>query len=122
MRRIPRVILAFLVAALPAVALDAAPLQCTTEMSAAPMACSGPTCCCAEQGACLCPRPATPAPPSTPASPALTSTGVDLHCDLHPISTWLDFTPLAIAAKCATPDHAAAYAPPPGEHLCVLQV
>jgi len=121
MRSMARSILALLMVAMPIAALDAAPLVCTTAMAAAPMSCSGPACCCVEQGACLCPRPVSPLPPAAPAAPAVTSGQVDVHFDAQVASAWFE---ISIANFAERGHQMFALAPmlSSDDHLCVLQV
>jgi len=121
MRFASRLVLAFLMLAIPVAGLRAAPLDCTAVVGAAPMSCSGSTCCCKDSGACLCPRPVAPPTPTAPPAPALTSGGVDLPAEA--CSTW-EFTRFAPVPEFAGDAGASATASmiAPDAHLCVLQV
>jgi hypothetical protein len=118
MRRSSRWILAFLIAALPAAAQRAVPLDCTTVMTAAPMTCAGPTCCCVAQGGCTCVQPASPAAPEAPAVPALASHGIELQVEVVELS----YAPAATAVHAPRTVGVQSAPAMPILHLCVLQV
>ena len=121
MRFASRLVLTLLMLAIPVAGLRAAPLDCTTVIEAAPMSCSGSTCCCKDSGACLCPRPVAPPTPTAPPAPALASGGVEMP--VEPCSTW-DFDSLFAAPKAGYDAHATTAASTTAhDHLlCVLQV
>jgi len=122
MRCTNRVVLAILMLAIPVASLRAVPLDCTPGMAAAPMACSGPSCCCKDLGACLCPRPAAPAAPAAPPAPALISSGIDSHCDAQVAAGLFEFSSVTFTSQRVRHAFAAACVPSSEHHLCVLQV
>lgn len=121
MRFTSRLVLTLLMLAIPVAALRAVPLDCDPGIAAAPMDCSGSSCCCKDTGACLCPRPPAPPTPTAPPAPALTSGGIEIHAE--PCATWA-FATIAPTPHfdCNVPATATASTSAHQVRLCVLQV